>query len=146
MIKVLFVCMTLLLHSICLASGSTETSTVINAESPQEIIHYYCDNWISGDYQMMFGSLSEPLQTDTEYEDFKSKKISDQEKVGLPEKCVIEDKLIDVGNKSLWSVRIKYSNNVVGEIVVKNWCVKSGKTWKLSEGGLVGGISRTPFY
>jgi len=131
-------------------SGATEeqapTSDIAKFDTPQELIHFYCDQWGEGNFQEMYNSLSESLKLDISFEDFKRQKIQEMGKIGLPQKCGIENKLMDIGNKTLWSIRIIFTNNVIGETTIKNWCEKNGKHWKLKNGGLIDGVTSTPFY
>ena len=135
--------------SSCYSSTAEEqalTSNISKFDSPQQLIHFYCDQWAEGNFQEMYNSLSETLKLNLTFEEFKRKKIQEMAKIGLPQKCVIENKLMDTGNKTLWSVRIIFTNNVIGEIIIKNWCEKNGNNWKLKNGGLIDGVTSTPFY
>lgn len=144
--SLLYLSFVLLLCDVNVAFSSEKESNDFNAENPQDIIHFYCDSWKDGDYRLMYSALSETIKTKTDYDNFKKQRIRDLEKVGLPVRCVIDDNLMDINSKSLWLIRITFSNNLVGEVTTKNWCEKNGKFWTLAEGGLVSGLSSTPFY
>lgn len=137
--KIILITILLLATAECFAIDRDKNTT------PQETIHQYCNSWFEADYENMYKLLSKSVSLEIDYINFEQMKVNEMVQIGLPNKCTILDKLTDNGNKSLWSVKISYENKVVGDIVSKNWCEKLGSSWKLSKGGLIGGVLRNPF-
>ena len=138
----IFVLVVLLVSTNCFADEHKENLF----STPQEVIHEYCDLWFEADYENMYSLLSRTVHRNLSFEDYEEMRILEETKIGLPKKCTIKDQLQNLGSKSLWSINITYENTIVGDITSNSWCEKRGKTWRISEGGLINGILKNPFF
>ncbi len=141
---------TMILFCIFIEFVSIKTVYSIERDNSQNscisTIHEYCSEWIKGDHKAMYSLLSSTKTNDMTFEEFKEIKEDEMRKIGAIKKCTITDKVNNTGNKALYSVKVILHNNMINQLNVKNWCEINKRKWLLTNGGLVDGITRTPFY
>ena len=105
-------------------------------QSPKSIIGYFCNQWAKGNYAAMYGALSAERQQITTLEEWETRLSADTKAFGLPVDHEIEGPLKDLESKSLYAVKVQFSNNRVGTLKKKSWAEKLEAGWCIGHGGL----------
>ncbi len=110
-----------------------ENGFITYRKTPYEVLNYFMGAWSKEDYQRMYCVVSKRVRFSLSFDDFVRQYYELQKLKGLPIHYGILDRIQDYGNKSLWLVRIEYSNNFVGSQDSKVWVEKTGKGWVIGE-------------
>ncbi|MBI2424993.1 MAG: serine/threonine protein kinase [Candidatus Hydrogenedentes bacterium] len=114
-------------------------------DSPRLALETYCQAWARGDADAMYAVLSPAQQQLRTAAQWRQDIQRESTVMGSPVSWVIVGPVQDTGIKSLWELRITYSNERVGTLTKTTWLIREGNAFRIAEGGLVAPVLKPGF-
>ncbi|GMW03301.1 MAG: hypothetical protein AMXMBFR84_44350 [Candidatus Hydrogenedentota bacterium] len=117
------------------ATESTKAAVTTSA-SPQDLFEKYCALWSSGDFEAMHAMLANPEKQKYSISDWTQRLQKNADRYSLPKKWEIIGPKEELGSRSLWTIRVTYTNDRIDPVEKTTWAVKQGDGWYVGAGGL----------
>lgn len=144
-----FTCGLLILLAITIVTSSC-TSEGVNTPPPEctktdEVaLRCFCTAWTEGDYDAMYGLLSEARQTAVTLSEWRKAWKEETKVRGLLKSFELKGPNSSDGNISTWTVEVTYRNNRIAT-QTKNTAMREGEHgWRVDNGGLAPAASLVP--